>query len=85
MSTGQHGVPVHQALWAPLLMGGVPRVWYIVGGTIAAVISLGLGQFLIGIPLGLAIHAVGYALTKRDPQWFEALRRHIRHKPFLAG
>lgn len=80
-----NAVPVHQALWAPMLMGGVPRLWYVMGGVIAAIISLGLGQFVIGIPLGLAFHGLGYALTKRDPLWFEALRRHIRHRPFLAG
>lgn len=85
MSTENHGVPLHQALWAPLLMGGVPRAWYIVGGTLTAVIVLGLGQILIGIPLGLAIHGLGYALTKRDPQWLEALKRHIQHRPFWAG
>lgn len=84
-STGPSGCPVHQALWAPLLLGGVPRAWAIAGGIVTAVICLGLGQLYIGIPLGLAIHALGYALTKRDPEWLGALRRHIRHKPFLAG
>lgn len=80
-----NGVPVYQALWAPLLMGGVPRAWCIMGGTLAAVIALGLHQIHIGVPFWLAFHGLGYALTKRDPCWFEALNRHIRHKPFLAG
>ena len=52
------------------------------GFTLTAVLSLVLQVPIIGIPLGLAIHTGCYWLNKRDPYFFDALKRHIRQKPY---
>jgi len=72
----------HSSLAEPVTIAGVPRMMAVLNGTLTAVLSLGLQVPLIGIPLGLAVHAAAYWLNKRDPYFFEALKRHIRQKPY---
>lgn len=73
----------HSSLAEPVTIAGVPRMMAVLNGTLTAVLALGLQVPLIGIPLGLAIHAAAYWLNKRDPYFFDALKRHIRQKPYL--
>lgn len=72
----------HGSLAEPVTIAGVPRMMAVLNGTLTAVLALGLQVPLIGIPLGLAVHAAAYWLNKRDPYFFDALKRHIRQKPY---
>ena len=72
----------HSSLSEPVTIGGVPRMIAVLNGTITAVLALGLQVPWLGIPIGILIHTVCFWLTKRDPYFFDALRRHIRQKPY---
>ncbi len=76
-------VPFHNSLAEPIQFGGVPRVFAIVNGVFAAVLTLSLGVWWLGLPVGIGLHLVAYALTKRDPYFFAVLNRHLRQKPYL--
>ncbi len=73
----------HSSLAEPVTIAGVPRMIAVLNGTLTAVLALALPVARIGVPLGLAIHAVCYWLNKRDPYFFDALGRHIRQRPYL--
>lgn len=70
--------PVHRALTEPILLAGAPRALAILNGTLAAAIGLGLRLWIVG----LAIWAVGHVLSvwaaRRDPDFVEVARRHVR-------
>lgn len=72
----------HSSLSEPVTIAGVPRMIAVLNGTLTAVLSLGLQVPVIGIPLGLAIHSGCYWLNKRDPYFFDALKRHMRQRPY---
>ena len=71
-------VPVRQALIQPVLVAGVPRAFAFVNLTAAAAVGLGAHQVLVAVPLGLGLHGLAAALTKRDPLWLDVLLRHLR-------
>jgi type IV secretory pathway TrbD component len=73
----------HSSLSEPVTIAGVPRMIAVLNGTLTAVLALGLQVPAIGLPLGLAVHTACYWLNKRDPYFFDALKRHIRQKPYL--
>lgn len=76
-------IAFHSSLSEPVTMAGVPRMIAVLNGALTAVLALGLQVPLIGIPLGLGIHAGCYWLNKRDPYFFDCLKRHIRQRPYL--
>lgn len=69
--------PVRQALTAPILMGGAPRSWAILNGTLAAIVAFA-GAIAPGVVLGLAGHVLGVLLARRDPDAVEVLTRAMR-------
>jgi len=73
----------HASLSEPVTIAGAPRMIAVLNGALTAVLALGLQVPLIGLPLGLAIHTGCYWLNKRDPYFFDALKRHIRQRPYL--
>lgn len=75
-------VPVHDALITPILLGGVPRRAAILVGTAGAAISLGLQQPWFGLPVTVALFWAARRMTRRDPQFFEVIRRAVRQRPF---
>ncbi len=82
---GGFEVTVHQSLTQPILLGGVPRSYAILTGTLAAVLGLGLQQLWVALPMAFILHALGVWWTKRDPFWFQVLRRHLREKPYYEA
>jgi len=78
-------VELHTQVSAPITIGGVPRQWAIMIGTCVLVVSLGLKMPYIGVPLGMALWAAAYAITKDDPLFFEVAKRHIYHPSHLEG
>lgn len=75
-------VPFHNSLAEPITLMGVPRMYAILNFVFTAELCVGLGVWWLGIPSGLVIHTIGYALTKRDPYFFATLNRHLRQKPY---
>lgn len=83
MATAGFHIPIHASLTQPILLGGVPRKFAVLNGTIAAAIILGLHSFW-GIPLCLLLHILAVALTKREPDFFEISRRHIKQSSYYG-
>jgi type IV secretion system protein TrbD len=77
-------VPVHRALVAPILLGGVPRTIAIVNGTAAAALGLGLQQWIAGLALWALGHTLGVFAARRDPDFAAVLARHIRQKGYWS-
>jgi type IV secretion system protein TrbD len=86
--TGQHiegyETPIHGALGSPILLGGAPRGWAIVNGTLAAAIGLGLQQWLPGLLLWAVGHSIAVMAARRDPDFMSVLARHLRQKGWLS-
>ena len=74
-------VPVHNSLTRQLMLGGVPRGIAISNWTFCIALSMPLRTWY-AIPLSLFIHMVCYAVAKRDPDFFNVVRRTIRYKSF---
>ena len=62
-----------------------PRNVAIINGTLAAAIGLGLQLWIAGLAIWLIGHGAAVLAAKRDPQFMDVLKRHIRHKPFLEA
>jgi type IV secretion system protein TrbD len=77
-------VPLHRALTEPVLLGGAPRGFAILNGTLAAAIGLGLRLWLAGAVLGLLGQAFAAWVTRKDPAFLPVLSRHARHKGYLT-
>jgi type IV secretion system protein VirB3 len=70
--------PVHRALTEPILMGGAPRSIAILNGTLAAALGIGLRLWLAGLLLWFVGHMAAVWAAKRDPDFVEVVRRHLR-------
>jgi type IV secretion system protein TrbD len=71
-------VPLHRALTEPILLGGAPRAVAILNGTLAAALGLGLRLWIAGVLLGVLGQATAVWAAKRDPQFVDVVRRHLR-------
>ena len=77
-------VPVHRALTEHILLGGAPRSIAIMNGTLAGAVGLGLRLWLVGLLLWAVGHFAAVWAAKRDPQFVDVVRRHLRIPAFLA-
>jgi type IV secretion system protein TrbD len=77
--------PVHRALTEPILLGGAPRAVAIANGTMAAAISLGLRLWLVGLAMWAVGHFAAVWAAKRDAQFIDVVRRHIRYSSFFRA
>ncbi len=73
-----YAVPVHRALTEQILLGGAPRSIAILNGTLAAALGLGLRLWLVGLGLWAVGHLAAVWAAKRDPQFVDVVRRHLR-------
>jgi type IV secretion system protein VirB3 len=87
METGElipgYVAPVHRALSEPILLAGAPRAIAIVNGTLAAAIGLGLRLWLVGLGLWAVGHFLAVWAARRDAQFADVARRHLRYPPYL--
>lgn len=74
-------VPLHRSLTEEILVAGVPRALAMLNGTIAAAFLVALHSVYV-LPLCLIVHLTAVVLTKRDPQFFDCFRRHIKQKSY---
>jgi type IV secretion system protein VirB3 len=70
--------PVHRALTEPILLAGAPRAIAILNGTLSAAIGLGLRLWIAGLVLWAIGHVTAVWAAKRDPDFVEVVRRHLR-------
>lgn len=75
--------PVHRALTEPILLGGAPRAIAIANGTLAAAIGVGLQLWIAGGVLWLIGHLAAVWAAKRDVQFPDVARRHLRYPASL--
>ncbi len=75
--------PVHRALAEPILLGGVPRSLAILNGTLAGAIGLGLRLWLVGLAIWAVGHLMGVWATRRDPQFLDVARRHLKYPVWM--
>ena len=75
--------PVHRALTEPILLGGAPRAVAIANGTLAAAIALGLRLWIPGLVIWVLGHAAAVWAAKRDAQFVDVVRRHLRYPSYL--
>ena len=83
MAVPGYQITIHQSLNQPILLAGVPRRFAVANGTIGAAIVLGMHS-LWGIPIFIVLHVIAMVLTKRDPYFFEIMRRHIKQKSYYG-
>lgn len=74
---------VHRALVEPILLGGAPRTLAIANGTVAAALGLGLGLWIVGLVFWAIGHAAAVWAARKDAQFVEVARRHLRYPPHL--
>jgi len=77
--------PVHRALTEPILLAGAPRAVAILNGTLSAAIGLGLRLWIAGLVLWVIGHMAAVWAAKRDPDFVEVVRRHVRFPSHLGA
>lgn len=89
MATGASGlpdgfvVPVHRALTEHILLGGAPRGLAIANATLAGAIGLGLQLWIAGLVIFALGHMVAAWAARRDPDFTDVARRHLRYPACL--
>ena len=78
-------VPVHRSLTEPILLGGAPRSIAILNGTLAAALGLGLRLWIAGLAFWIVAQLAAVWAAKRDPQFVEVVRRHLRYPAHLGA
>ncbi|WP_374543418.1 conjugal transfer protein [Sphingorhabdus sp.] len=66
-----------------ILLGGAPRGLAIANATLAAAIGLGLRLWIAGVVIFALGHAVSVWAARRDPQFVDVARRHLRFPTYL--
>ena len=77
--------PMHRSLTEIMLLGGAPRTVAIANGTLAAAIGLGLRLWLPGLLIWLIGHMAAVWAAKRDAQFVDVVRRHLRYPAHLSA
>ncbi len=76
---------MHRALIEPILLAGAPRAVAIANGTLAAAIGLGLRLWVAGVLIWLVGHLAAVWAARRDAQFVEVVRRHLRYPAWLRA
>lgn len=76
---------MHRALIEPILLAGAPRVVAIANGTLAAAIGLGLRLWVAGVLIWLVGHLAAVWAARREAQFVEVVRRHLRYPAWLRA
>jgi type IV secretion system protein VirB3 len=76
--------PVHRALTQPILLGGAPRAVAIANGTLAAAVGLGLRLWIAGLLLWAVGHLIAVWAARRDAQFVDVVRRHLRYPTYFG-
>ena len=66
-------------------LGGAPRAVAIANGTLAAAIALGLRLWIPGLLIWAVGHAAAVWAAKRDAQFVDVVRRHLRYPTYFRA
>lgn len=77
-------VPVRRALTEPILLGGAPRAVAIANGTLAGAVGLGLRLWIAGLVIWAIGHFAAVWAARRDAQFVDVVRRHVRYPTHLG-
>jgi len=77
--------PVHRSLIEPIFLGGAPRAVAILNGTLAAAVGLGLRLWIVGAVLWLVGQLAAVWAARRDPDFVDVVRRHLRYPAHLVA
>jgi len=80
---GGFRAPVHRSLTDPILLGGAPRAVAIANGTLAAAVALGLRLWIPGLLIWAVGHTAAVWAAKRDAQFVDVARRHLRYPTYF--
>jgi type IV secretion system protein VirB3 len=83
MPVNGYEVVIHRSLTQRIMLAGAPREIAILNGTTVAAFGLGLHSYW-SIPVGIILHIVAVLAARKDPQFFECFRRHIKQKNFYG-
>lgn len=72
-------IPIHRSVTETILVGGAPRQFAMLNGTVGASLALGMQIWQL-IPLALITHALAAWAAKYDPQFFDVFVRALRHR-----
>ena len=75
--------PVHRALTEQILLGGAPRSLAIVNWTLAGAIGRGLRPWIAGLVIWAVGHGLSVWAARRDPQFVDVARRHLRYPTWM--
>ncbi|OYY72053.1 VirB3 family type IV secretion system protein [Sphingomonas sp. 28-63-12] len=75
--------PVHRALTEPILLGGAPRTVAIANGTLAGAVGLGLRLWIAGLAIWAIGHFFAVWAARRDAQFVDVARRHLRYPNWM--
>ncbi|MCY1668958.1 VirB3 family type IV secretion system protein [Rhizobium sp. SL86] len=75
---------VHRSLAETILLGGAPRAVAIANGTLAAAVSLGLRLWIAGLVIWAIGHFAAVWAAKRDAQFVDVGRRHLRYPAHMG-
>mgnify|MGYP003947632645 CR=1 FL=1 len=78
-------VPVHRALTEHIMLGGAPRSIAIMNGTLAGAVGLGLRLWIAGLVIWAIGHVLSVWAARRDPQFVDVARRHLRYPILLRA
>jgi type IV secretory pathway TrbD component len=81
MGNDGYEVAIHRSLTEPILLMGVPRPIAILNSTLLAALVVGTHSGY-SIPVCLIIHFIAVLGTKKDPQFFDVLKRVMSHKSY---
>lgn len=81
-----HGfyAPVRRSLTQQILLGGAPRAVAIANGTLAGAVGLGLRLWLAGLALWAVGHFAAVWAARRDTQFVDVVRRHLRYPAHMG-
>ncbi len=77
--------PFHRALTEPILLGVAPRALAILNGTLAGAVGLGLRLWIAGLVIWAIGHVLSVWAARRDPQFVDVARRHLRYPILLRA
>jgi type IV secretory pathway TrbD component len=85
LSVPGYTAPVHRSLTEHILLGGAPRAVAIANGTIAGAVGLGLRLWIAGLAIWAVGHFAAVWAARRDAQFVDVARRHLRYPNYLRA
>lgn len=79
--TKGYELPVYRSLTEKMLLAGIPREIAILNSTFAMIFLFTLSNPWL-LPLNLIFHIACTQIAKKDPEFFDCLRRHIKRKDY---